>query len=1171
MSEEVKALATNMILRKRSEAGPYVLFLGAGASMSSGCSSMMQIVDDVLQSHVSKQFGDWNREIEEAKMKDPKYGELLRQEISRKKRDHFFIIWDKMDHDTRYSILRKHLWEDKSLSKGYIDLANLIKNGYFKTVLSTNLDNLLEKALTKVGWSQPEDFIVIVNSRDNPEEVLTQIESFPALFKIIKLHGTLESPRTYAFTPSEVFEFEEAIESIVSQTINQSLVVVGHSMQDRDLEKLFDREGKEIHFVNPSRPEIGSLMDFILKVRRKGSIVEGTEGEFDNFFQKLRSCIEDQSEASIRESASSIEGFLKSIGYEHELEVPRSRYRSLPSLFVKPREYDDICTKLEKDHTVFIMGEPHLGKTYTAFYILWEYYQKGYGIVHMKHDQLINQLQRYDNNMKKLLLDLFACDRGFSRIIHFDDPFGETTDRRTDVFAKGLNVFLDLARGYEHMRVIVTTRLNIFRESVAGAHGIEMVEELEKDMRVHTSYSSDTLLDILHRYTHFYDPLWASNEEIVKSLDQQLPDLLPAPHNIEFFVRTSERLNSLEDVLNHVETCKEMVKALADWMIYLPDHEKLFLIWLEICSTAGILFPGDSASMIDFESAYRETLAYMYRKRLVEGIPLMAFPLAKDKFDMILLESRDEKTGSKRYDFVHPSYHEATWYAIKDKTSLYHLWEMLKGNLDEILKDLNNKIDLVQVCMIERYGKINRDMVQLLLLSAKSDDLKEQSIAFEHMIDHLEQFKDLPEFSHCAICVIRSEEEKDRYDFLELTDHCFDKLPSDVVNAAAQLLFDPEVGIRLKAEKIISRCLDTFPESVRQNKTIEAWRILNDILAPSEESVSDREYDILSIVESISSPFAYSTLSIGKSAILREAFKSFLKSSEDLELVNRISYTKLEKELLRDQRIIDTISLTKFGKELLRDRGPITIISKTISEDLADRITRIPPADLQLLFESEFPFFPEIIIPLILGNYEKLSQEQREAFIAMKSSPIELPALKQYLDHHKFDFKDLSNSLLMDLLSFPVHIQYIILPGILLRFRQLSEEEKHAVNDLFNNPPDWWVGGSVGKMTSKKFFKTYPKLNKNLRNLPIKLSRQPNKKIAGALLAEMVQNHWNGKLGLQEMYFDIVRKLLKDSEIIQYAEAWMDYEPESLGFHKKEYWSNAKNRLLEWRGPWRDI
>ena len=275
MSDAIKALATNMVDRKRSETDPYILFLGAGASISSGCSSMMQIIDDVLQSQDSTQFNDWQREIEKAVSVDAEYGELLKEKIGKQKRDRFFEIWSGLDRDSQYSILRRHLWENKSPSDGYIELARLIKMGYIKMILSTNIDNLLEKALNNVGWYQPDDFIVVVNGKDSHEEVREQLESSRAPFKLIKLHGTLESPSSYAFTPEDVFDFEKIIKPSLSRIISQSLIVIGHSMQDRDIDMLFDDEGKEIHFVKPTRPETESRIDTILKVRGQGSIIEG--------------------------------------------------------------------------------------------------------------------------------------------------------------------------------------------------------------------------------------------------------------------------------------------------------------------------------------------------------------------------------------------------------------------------------------------------------------------------------------------------------------------------------------------------------------------------------------------------------------------------------------------------------------------------------------------------------------------------------------------------------------------------------------------------------------------------------------------------------------------------------------------------------------------------------
>jgi predicted NACHT family NTPase len=163
MSDEIKALATNMVGRKKSGADPYILFLGAGASISSGASSMMQIVDDVLESQDSKQFDELQVTIQKAASINSEYGELKRQEINRIKRDQFFKIWRRLDHESQYAILRKHLWENKTPSDGYVDLAHLIKLGYIKMILSTNLDNLLEKSLRSEDLYPPEDFIVIKN------------------------------------------------------------------------------------------------------------------------------------------------------------------------------------------------------------------------------------------------------------------------------------------------------------------------------------------------------------------------------------------------------------------------------------------------------------------------------------------------------------------------------------------------------------------------------------------------------------------------------------------------------------------------------------------------------------------------------------------------------------------------------------------------------------------------------------------------------------------------------------------------------------------------------------------------------------------------------------------------------------------------------------------------
>jgi hypothetical protein len=750
----------------------------------------------------------------------------------------------------------------------------------------------------------------------------------------------------------------------------------------------------------------------------------------------------------------------------------------------------------------------------------------------------------------------------------------------------------------------------------------KMLKSLRKISEVHTSYRRDILLDILHRYTRFYNPSWATDEKIIAILDEQLPDLLPAPHNIEFFVRTSERLNSLEEVLRHVENSKEMIKALGEWMASLPDHEQLFLMWLEICSTTSILFPDTPASKMDFESTYMETLAYMFKRKYIAGIPTSPFSRAMDKFDMILLESRDKETESVKFDFVHPSYHEAFWYTIQRKLPSRMWWELLKENIDEILKDLKDKVDMVQLRMIERYGTINRDLDQLLLLSAESDDVNEQLIALEHMLERPDQFANLPQFSNCAHSIIESEDPKHRHDFLNLVDNCFDQLPLDVLNAVPPLLFYLDPDIRLKTEQIISKYFHTLPESVKQCETIRTWRIANDIFFSSEEFPSKRDYDMVSaLIYSFSEKFP----SIGRHILISHAMRLINHGfgreireewidrfvnirPADLQQLFKTEFTSLliaiilcvqsswdklssaQKEvipigdLLTSENDIIAEATTSLVLEHFEDLAHLAekdpfieglkYLQKTFNitlgpgKDFISQLESIPIGDwtqispdvLKTLINSTLSSLTEALIQKILENYDKLSKEQRGVFLSSKSSTKVVETIDSYIGRHKYDFSNLSDIALIDLLSFPGRSQYMALPGLLIRFGHLSKEAKLVINGLIENPSDW-VGGAIGLLTSKRRFEIENKLSEDVRDLPIKLSRHHNKRVVGALLAEMASLKCDEFHGLQEMYEATLREILRDPEAVRYAEAWMDYELAVLRFYDEEYWSKAKTHL----------
>jgi len=409
-----------MVSRKRAGIDPYILFLGAGASISSGCSSMMQIVDDVLEHYAKSEFDEFELEIKNATKKDNKFGELIKNEINKKKEALFFEVWRTLDHRTQYSILRKHLWKSKSPSEGYQSLVQLIKKDFIKTVFSTNLDYLLENTLNNAGLYQPDDFVVVVNGKDRPEEIVEQLNSSRVPLKIMKLHGSLESPKSYAFKPEEIFDFEQKIKPDLSRFINQSLIIVGYSGQDRDVDVLFENNGNEIHLVKPTVPDAESRIFQILSCG-KGKLINGNDGNFDIFFKKLRMYIENEEKRDSPDFDFSISTELVSIP-EDDPVIDSDFWRShdltaIPSILLKRVQELKNCKVVRDEYE-------HIYNSYKKFLdngLISNYYMGFLSICLPSYPSMFLDMAR-----KNIHISIIVTPNVFFKIkIEHDDEFEE--------------------------------------------------------------------------------------------------------------------------------------------------------------------------------------------------------------------------------------------------------------------------------------------------------------------------------------------------------------------------------------------------------------------------------------------------------------------------------------------------------------------------------------------------------------------------------------------------------------------------------------------------------------------------------------------------------------------------------------------------------------------------
>lgn len=262
---KIHSIATLMRERGENKEPPYVLLLGAGASLASGASSMTQIIDTVVQEHAGQ---------------DP---------VSLSEEKKLTVFYEKLDQvsaEERYLILSRHL-KGAELSAGYRHLTALIKAGYFNMILNTNFDLFLENALMDAGM-RSQDFTVLINGQDQEEQIIASLKYVAPRVKLLKLHGDLNA-RLFAFTPAEIFQFAGKIEHALTEILNQDLLVVGHSLRDDDINRCLRANGGALWYVNPNEP---AATDFVGRaIHSRGTpehFIHGELGRFDAFFAWLR-------------------------------------------------------------------------------------------------------------------------------------------------------------------------------------------------------------------------------------------------------------------------------------------------------------------------------------------------------------------------------------------------------------------------------------------------------------------------------------------------------------------------------------------------------------------------------------------------------------------------------------------------------------------------------------------------------------------------------------------------------------------------------------------------------------------------------------------------------------------------------------------------------------------
>lgn len=315
------------------------------------------------------------------------------------------------------------------------------------------------------------------------------------------------------------------------------------------------------------------------------------------------------------------------------------RYRNIDKYYVLPAEYDDIKKMIEENHVALIIGDPGIGKTYTAVRLLWEYYKEGYkpkwfyGMDKNDRELQSQQLQDYDPVDKE--------------IVYFEDPFGRSKFERKEDLAEILKPLLSRIKNH-NSRIIITSRSAVFEEFSAETLDAEGLRKYSKEMNiVKPSYSLEKLIEIAEVYIDSMAN-WCNNEAmksiIIKAIKEKQ---LVTPLAIFDVIKNCQYADT-DDVLNQAvnEVKSDDVTVRFSFEVQNMQIPSKVLLYM-------IFFLGN-IHIRNYQTIYSESLLRLRKMGKMFDITHYTTEMQQ------MLGRRIQKIGDvcPAYRFLHPIYEE---------------------------------------------------------------------------------------------------------------------------------------------------------------------------------------------------------------------------------------------------------------------------------------------------------------------------------------------------------------------------------------------------------------------------------------------------------------------------------------------------------------------------------
>lgn len=393
--------------------------------------------------------------------------------------------------------------------------------------------------------------------------------------------------------------------------------------------------------------------------------------------------------------SASIEAFCKRIGYTD------ARYLHIEELFVRPRQYEEIQQILNEHHIICITGDPFVGKTYTALYLLHRLFADGYSVEKPKERELGEVVTDLVRNPEARL----AGKKAF----YIEDPFGRESFERLQPFVTEFADLVHTVKGID-ARIIITSRSGLFERGLGRMARGDLVNSVRVQLEAgvtepgRAAYSDSDLAEVFDRYVYFHQPAWAERLELHNRVRDTALDELNTPQSLDFFVSHYTKELNLDRLTRAVTDCRSenIVRAFALEITHAPMAEIAFLL------------------LVDAMHEDTTTMRHMYESRI---LPAFVRTVEEDLQAMARVWKRcvgkyrgklTEYTyaGQTFWSFYHPFLSEAISVAVSESPIV----EGTLGQIFQLLSEEKNPFVPVNVAagLLRRASTISPAQLKLL-------------------------------------------------------------------------------------------------------------------------------------------------------------------------------------------------------------------------------------------------------------------------------------------------------------------------------------------------------------------------------------------------------------------------------------------------------------------------